>query len=203
MKILAIGAHPDDIETACFGTLLKYKNKGYKIYNLVISLGEDAGDPIRRKKESEEAAKLLDAEIKFGNLQSALLSNNSGRETIELIEGAIKSLKPDIVFTHTIHDRHQDHRLVNQATESACRLFSGDLYYYEGVSSLKTFVPNVFSAIDDLFEEKMGALKIFFTQSGKPYMSREVIESRARFRACQANMWNSLAEAFEIGREII
>jgi LmbE family N-acetylglucosaminyl deacetylase len=200
MNILSIGAHPDDLEIGCFGTLSHYKSIGYSLYNLVISLGEDAGDPARRKKESEQAAKLLGAEVKFGNLPSAYLSNNSGRETIDLIEKAIRCVEPNIIFTHSAHDRHQDHRLVNLATESACRFFKGDIFYYEGFSSLKTFNPTLFHNIDLFFEDKLKALSLFGTQSKKPYMDKKAVETLSRFRAYQANIFGGLAEAFEIGR---
>jgi LmbE family N-acetylglucosaminyl deacetylase len=200
MNILAIGSHPDDIEGGCFGTLRRLHQLKCKLFYVVVSLGEDAGEPKIRKREAEKSAKLLDAEIIFGQLHSALLANNSGRETIVLIENAIKKFDPSIIFTHTYHDRHQDHRLVNKATESACRFYKGDIYYYEGFSSLKTFQPNCFYDITQQFPLKLKALGNFSSQGKKPYMDKKVIECLARFRACQANMWGGLAEAFEIGR---
>jgi LmbE family N-acetylglucosaminyl deacetylase len=202
MNILVIGAHPDDIEGGCFGTIKKYQQQGYSIFYLTISLGEDGGDPNKRRIEQEEAALLVKAKVKFGNLPSAYLNNNSGRETIVLIENTVQEVRPDIIFTHSVNDRHQDHVLVNKATESACRFFKGNIFYYEGFSSLKTFKPNVFYRIDEFFVDKLRALNMFNTQAKKPYMDVRVIETLARFRACQANLWGNLVEAFEVGRII-
>jgi len=201
MNILAIGSHPDDIEGGCFGTLKKYKQQGYTLFYLVISNGEDAGDKKLRQKEALEAGALLKAEVKFGELPSAYLNNNSGRETINLIENAIKVVKPNIIFTHTVHDRHQDHRLVNRATKSACRFWMGNMYFYEGFSSLENFAPNFFCRIDEYFDDKLRALSFYDSQAKKPYMNPDGIRSVAGFRAAQAG-YIGRAEAFEVGRII-
>jgi LmbE family N-acetylglucosaminyl deacetylase len=202
MNILAIGSHPDDLEGGCYATLKRYYECGSELFYVIASLGEDAGNPEIRRKESLKAAETVEAKVLFGQLPSAHLADNSGRETIVLIEKAIKDFRPDIIFTHTYHDRHQDHRLVNKATESACRFYKGDIYYYEGFSSLKTFNPDTFYLIDDFFQKKLEVLSYFESQNKKPYMDKKVIETLARFRACQANLWGGLAEAFETGRVI-
>ena len=65
MKILAIGAHPDDIEFGCGGTLIKYGLKGHDIYLLVMTEGGMGGNQVERRKEQEEAAQLLGARELF------------------------------------------------------------------------------------------------------------------------------------------
>ena len=197
MKILAIGSHPDDIECGCFGTLKKYKQKGAELYYLMLTCGGDSGDAEVRRTEQLESAEVLGAKVIFTNLESAYLNNDSGRKTIEAIEKAIKEVKPDIIFTHSEHDRHQDHRLVNRATNSACRFFQGELYYYCGYSSLKDFKPQVYEKIEDDTEP----LKFFKSQSDKFYMNPKVRDSILVFWATQAGFLGK-AEAFEVGRII-
>lgn len=196
MRILAIGAHPDDVEYGCFGSLCKYETAD--IHYLILTSGSDSGNPQEREKEQLESASFLNAEVKFCRLRSAYLNNDSGRATINFIEESISSLKPDIIFSHSANDRHQDHRLVNFATVSACRFFQGELFFYEGYSSLKYFKPNVVYRIDGSFQKKIDVISKFKSQSNKFYMNPKVIESIAVFRAAQFGFLGK-AEAFETG----
>ncbi len=202
MVILAIGAHPDDIEYGCFGTLCKLKDSGGELYYLTLSYGGDGGDWVTRKDEQAYTAEVVGASIRFGGLQSALLQNNSGRESIKLIEDSLRVIKPDVVFSHSRNDVHQDHRLVNRATESACRLFKGELYYYEGYSSLKYFKPTICHNIDKYFNKKIEIISKFSSQENRFYMNSKVIESIAMFRAAQFGFMGK-AEAFEVGKVVV
>ena len=62
MNILAIGAHPVDIEFGCGGTLSKYSEKGHKVYLLVMSKGDKGGNPEVRQKEQENSTRILRVE---------------------------------------------------------------------------------------------------------------------------------------------
>lgn len=198
MNILAMGAHPDDIEIGCFGTLSKYKKNGHNLFFLMLTDGGDGGDAKFRRHEQEVNAKLIGAEVKFGGFPSAYLNNDSGRATIEEIEKAITAVKPDVIFSHSNNDSHQDHRLVNQATVSACRFFHGELYFYEGYSSLKTFQPRKIIEIGEFFQDKLKVISLYHTQKEKFYMKPELITAVAIFRAAQFGFLGR-AEAFEIG----
>ena len=193
-KILCIGAHPDDCESI-YGTLRKHFDGGDSINYLVLTLGGDSGNPEVRKKEQLETAL---GPVTFGALKSAFLSNNSGREAIALIEKTIRDIQPDIVYTHTSNDRHQDHRAVNRATLSACRFLRGSIYFYEGYSSLKDFKPSKVINIDNYIEQKLCVMHQFTSQQHKFYMDPEVIKSVAVFRAAQFG-FKGYAEAFEVG----
>ena len=121
MNILAIGAHPDDIELGCAGTLISastiYK---HSVFGLVLTFGEGAGDAKQRKIEMEESAKILNLnKLFFGNLVDTKISE--GIETISVIEQTINLVKPDVILTHTAGDRHQDHRNTALATFPAAR----------------------------------------------------------------------------------
>jgi len=197
-RILGIASHPDDLEFGCFGTFKRYQQQGYKLYYLILTNGGDSGNGDIRKEEQSEAADLLKAEVKFQNLPSAYLNNDSGRETIKAIENSINLVKPQVIFTHSDNDRHQDHRLVNKATTSACRFFQGQLYFYEGHSSLKYFKPNLVYRIDAFFEDKLRTMNLFISQATKFYMNPKVIRAIATFRAAQFGFLGK-AEAFEVG----
>jgi len=212
MRILAVGAHPDDVEVGCGGTLALYKQKGHEVYILILTHGEASGDPQIREKECELAAKIIGAEVFFGDLEDTKITD--GIETIMAIENAINQLKPDIIFSHSPKDGHQDHRNVGLATLSAARR-SKKVLLYESPAALREFCPQVFVDISAIFDSKMKALKAFDSQASKPYfqgvnMSDEshkfsyilnAVEGLAVYRGFQAGV--PLAEAFEVGRFIL
>ena len=120
MNILAIGAHPDDIEFGCGGTLSKYSEKGHKVYMLVLSIGDKGGDPEIRQKEQENSAQILGAEkLYFGNEKDTEIVQS--QKLITEIEGFLKEIKPDFIFVHYFDDTHQDHRNLSNSTISATR----------------------------------------------------------------------------------
>ncbi|MEW6042270.1 MAG: PIG-L family deacetylase, partial [Elusimicrobiota bacterium] len=74
MNILAIGAHPDDLEYGCGGTLIKFHKKKHNISLLVMTKGEIGGDPQIREKEQLKTTKILGAKIFWGNCEDTKIS---------------------------------------------------------------------------------------------------------------------------------
>lgn len=197
MNILAIGAHPDDIELGCFGTLALHHNKGDKIFGITMTNGERGGNPKERKKESKKTAKLIDMNLYFGNFPDGKL--RSDVSTISYIEKIIKEHNVDIIYTQTIHDRHQDHRNVAKATISASR-FVKEVYSYETPSSVVPFFPQVFVDISKTIDLKEKAISLHKTQTKKYYMEVESLKGLAKYRAFQSGQNNTYCEAFEVIR---
>jgi LmbE family N-acetylglucosaminyl deacetylase len=221
MKVLAVGAHPDDVELGCGATLALFKKKRHKIYVLVLTRGEASGDPKEREKECRLSAKTIGVdEILFGNLQDTKITD--GLETIMKIENVIDSVKPDIVFAHSSKDGHQDHRNAGLASLSAAR-YVKTVLLYESPAAFTEFRPHVFVDVASTFDIKLEALKAFGSQVTKvyfrgnksrrwldrslarkrpriPYVSNAV-EGLARFRGFQAGV--ELAEAFEVGKLLL
>ena len=111
MNILAIGAHPDDIEFGCGGTLVKYSGKGARIDLLVMTDGGRGGRPRQRRLEQREAAHVLGARrIHWGGYADTLLP--AIQRLIDRIEQVIRTLRPDFIFVNYPEDTHQDHRQV-------------------------------------------------------------------------------------------
>jgi len=150
MKILAIGAHPDDLEYGCGGTLSKFCKKGNKIHLLVMTKGEIGGNPRLRLAEQRNAAKALGANVSWGNFNDTCIPLN--KVIINKIENAIKKIGPELIFVHYPEDTHQDHRNVSQATVTATRYFRNVLFYE--VPTTVNFVPTVFVDIGDYLKEK-------------------------------------------------
>jgi len=221
MKILAVGAHPDDVELGCGATLALYKKMNHEVHILVLTRGEASGDPEVREIECKKSAEILCVDrIHFGNMQDTKITD--GVETIMKIENVIKKVKPDIVFAHSSKDGHQDHRNAGLASLSAAR-DSKKVLLFESPAALRDFCPQVFVDVSSTFEDKLNALKAYGSQSSKvyfrgdsvvhrsarthasesrkfPYVSNAV-EGLARYRGFQAGV--ALAEAFEVGKFIL
>jgi LmbE family N-acetylglucosaminyl deacetylase len=213
MKILAVGAHPDDIELGCGATLALFKRKGHEVYFLVLTKGEASGDPNVRKKECEQSARTIGADkLFFGNLQDTKIAD--GVETIMEIERLVKQIKPDVIFAHSYRDGHQDHRNTGMAALAAARN-SKKVLFYEGPAALREFTPQLFVDVTSTFDIKLEALKAFNSQLSKVYFKGTNInhngdrfprvsnaaEGLARYRGFQAGV--SFAEAFEVGKFLL
>jgi len=204
-KILAIGAHPDDIEIGCAGTLLTFSRQGFDIYYIIASLGEKCDVNIaeqnslmeRRKAESKKAADYIGVkDIKYLMLPDTFIEHNG--MVVDSIEKIIESVEPEIIFTHTLNDKHQDHKNVGYATISACRRTKTNILHYETPSTAQSFNPVVFSDISSMIEEKINILKGFTSQNEKIYLDNEAIIGLARYRGHTSG--SKYAETFEVSR---
>jgi len=200
--VLAVGAHPDDVELGCAGTLVLHKLNGDKVYLLVLTKGEASGDVEVREKECRRAAEILGVDgLFFGGLEDTNV--HDGRETIDVIEKVIDEVKPDIIYAPTHKDTHQDHRNTGYATLSAgrrCKI----ILLYEGASTQRDFVPQVFVNIKKTFELKKKATRVFGSQlnnhRGGYSLAVTGIKGLAKYRGYQAGL--EVAEAFEVGKFI-
>ena len=87
MNILAVGAHPDDIELGCFGTLSSYRSKNHNIFAAIITNGELASNPDLRKEEAKQAAKLIDMKLFLLRAKEDLPEPESPVMTVSLSRG--------------------------------------------------------------------------------------------------------------------
>ncbi|WP_112322916.1 PIG-L deacetylase family protein [Oceanibium sediminis] len=124
MNILAIGAHPDDIEMQCAGTLALYARMGHKVF-MGIATNGNVGSPdlsrdqiaAVRLKEAEAACDVIGAELIWMDFDDEWLFNN--RPTRSRFIDAIRQAKPDVMFIHGPTDYHPDHRIAGQICEDA------------------------------------------------------------------------------------
>ena len=195
--VLAIGAHPDDVEIGCGGTLIRHSSSGDKVTVLTLSGGEHGGEPGKRVKESERAAEILGADLIMGSLQDTKISE--GLDTIKLIEGAISKVNPDIVYTHTEKDGHQDHRNGYRASIVACRSIE-NIYSYQAPSTNIDFRPNHFVDVGDYLNEKIDSIEAYQTQTAiRSYLAEDLIRATSRYWGRFAGY--SFVEPFEIVRQ--
>ena len=132
LDILAIGAHPDDVELGCGGTLAKEISKGKKVGILDLTQGElgTRGTAEIRKIEAENAGNILGIACRENlNLPDGFIFNS--KEFQYLLMEKIRYYQPEIVLTNAIKDRHTDHAKASELTTSAC--------FLSGLIKIETF----------------------------------------------------------------
>jgi len=218
MVILAVGAHPDDMETYCSGTLAKYADRGDKVYVCVMANGccgtmDMTRDEIVkiRRKEAQASSDLIGAELIWMGYDDAdLFSTGEVRTRLREI---MRRLQPDVVLTHTPMDYNPDHSATAQIVRSAVGLAgmcAGEkipvLYCWELQSGMG-FVPTEYVDISDFWAVKKRMMACHQTQV--PLMSDlfrdsyddpekgnffEGIEIQSRYRGLQCGV--KYAEGF-------
>lgn len=187
-KVLALGAHPDDLELGCGATLAKLARNGVDVTAVVFSRG-DQGVQVEanRADETERALRSLGVtSIHQHDFPDTRLHEHLN-ELIATIEGHVADIAPERVFTMFDADRHQDHRAVYQASAVACRRVP-QILGYETPSSYPHFVPTVFEPVDEFIEAKVRALKMHESQGTRLYMHEDKIRSAAHFRGVQVDL---------------
>jgi bacillithiol biosynthesis deacetylase BshB1 len=185
LDILAITAHPDDVELCCAGTLLAQMALGKKVGILDLSRGElgTRGTPEGRLQEGLDSAKILNIGVRENvSIADGFFRNDEHHQ--KLIIPFIRKYQPDIVITNAITDRHPDHGRGAQLVADSC--------FYSGLRMIETFdadgrpqeawrPKNVFHAIQDRYitpdfivdisafhEQKIQAIKAFKSQFFNP-----------------------------------
>jgi LmbE family N-acetylglucosaminyl deacetylase len=197
--LLCLGAHSDDIEIGCGGTLLRMikANPGLKISWVVLSAGG------KRTTEARRSAQFF-----LGNAATVRVTIKQFRTSYFPFEGAkikrffesLKKLpKPDLILTHYREDRHQDHRLVSDLTWNTFRdhlILEYEIPKFDGDMGQ----PNVFVSLEEkTCLEKVGAVCRFFkTQNNKHWFSEDTFLGLMRLRGIECASPTRYAEAFHV-----
>ncbi len=217
MKVLAIGAHPDDIELICAGTMAKFKQQGAEVFLCHVCDGNKGSKIYKpeelaeiRRNEALESAKLIGATSIWAGLSDGevVLDLNSRKKVVEVI----RQTAPDLIITHSPNDYHSDHintsRLVFEATYLAGLVLWDSAYpapeklpylYYMDTLAGVNFFPEEYVDISDTIEIKIEMMMKMKSQLGwlkdmHNCDAAEFIRTVARFRGFQAGV--EYAEAF-------
>ncbi|MBA2248856.1 MAG: bacillithiol biosynthesis deacetylase BshB1 [Chitinophagaceae bacterium] len=184
LDILAFGAHPDDIELSCTGTLLKEKMNGKKIGLIDLTEGElgTRGTPELRRQEAADANSILGFEVRENLLMSDGFFKNDEANQRKII-AAIRKYQPEIIFCNAPEDRHPDHgrsaQLVNDAAFlSGLKKIVTDedgnaqkewrpKYVFHFIQD-RYLKPDFVFNITDVFDKKIEAIRAFKTQFFNP-----------------------------------
>ena len=187
LDILAFGAHPDDIELGCAGTLLVEKRNGKKVGIIDLTLGElgTRGSAEIRKQEAAAAAKILDIDVRENlELADGFFKNDEAHQ--RKVIRVIRKFQPEIIICNAPEDRHPDHGRSAQLVE--------DAIFLSGLRKIETFEegeiqqvwrptfvfnyiqdrylhPNFVIDVSDVMEQKIASIKAYATQFDNPDLS--------------------------------
>lgn len=202
--VLCLGAHCDDIEIGCSGALIELQQRfpAVRIHWVVFS-----GDAVREPETRAAARALLGAEpgctVEVLDFQGSYFPF-SGAQIKDAFEDLKGRIKPDLIFTHFLHDRHQDHRVIAEFTWNTFRnhavleyeipKFEGDLAH-----------PNVYVPVSrETIDRKVAALiECFPSQRARQWFDADLFYGHMRLRGVECNSASRYAEAFHARKLII
>jgi LmbE family N-acetylglucosaminyl deacetylase len=198
-RVLAVGAHPDDIELGCGATLLAHAAAGDAVTMLVMTGGENGPGPVGdRVAEQRSAAAVLGAGLRWGGLRDCTLTPDAA--TVRIVEEELARTGADVVYVHAPDDSHQDHRAVAAATLGAARRLSRVLHYQS--PSTLTFTPTVFVDVTAHLTGKLAALAAHASQVELSAMVEpDAVVASARHWGAHARI--GYAEAFAPTRMVL
>ncbi len=203
-RVLALGAHADDIEIGCGGTLLRLASERPDLEVLWVVLA--ATDERAREAEASAAAFLRGfarSRVVVKRYRDGFLPW-SGASVKEEFEALKREFDPHVVFTHFLHDRHQDHRLVADLTWNTGRnhlVLEYEVPKYDGDFGS----PNVFSPLPAATIDRKIALLLehFPSQAGKHWMTPDLVRAVARIRGMECVASELVAEAFYCRKAVL
>lgn len=196
MKVLAIGAHPDDIELGCAGALVRHVAVGDEVTMLVMTPGEMGPQGLTsRVREQEAAAAVIGARLLWGPFGDGSIPR--GRESVAVVDEAVAAIGADVIYAHAPDDTHQDHVATSIAALAAGRRLERVLFYQS--PSTTSFNPTVFVDVERTLATKLASLRAHWSQVMQcPMVDLEQVEVGARYWGGRAKI--SYAEAFETPR---
>lgn len=177
-RVLAIGAHPDDIEIGVGATLAAHAAAGHQVTVLILSSGAVGGPVDLRRQEALDAASMIGARLVHLGFEDTRLTHEDG--LIAAIESVLGEVDPDRVYTHSVYDRHQDHSAVHRATQVAARGVP-NLACFQSPSGTVEFSPDRFVSVEDHLATKLRMLAAHRSQMHRDYMQEDVIRATARY----------------------
>ena len=195
--ILCLGAHSDDIEIGCGGTILRL----IESYTNIVVHWVVFSSNSQREREGYESAKIFLSQVKEKNIIIKNFRDGFfpfvGIEIKEFFEQLKQNFCPDIIFTHYRNDLHQDHRLISDLTWNTFRnhlILEYEIPKYEG----NLGSPNLFVHLDEVIcKNKIKyIIESFESQNGKHWFTEETFLSLLRLRGIESNAYSKYAEAF-------
>ena len=211
MRVLAVGAHPDDLEILCGGTLALYARGGHSVTMACLTNGNMGHPDIEpskmgaiRRKEFENAAAIIGAGTIWMDVDDEMSVVDLGSR-LAMVD-AIRQTSPDVILTHSPDDYHVDHRntsqLVFEAAPLACvhnirrslpQTDKQPLIYYFDTLGAVGFMPSEYVDITDVFDTKIAMYKCHISQdewmrAATGFDIADVIASVAKVRGYAAGV---------------
>ncbi len=204
LKVLCLGAHCDDIEIGCAGTLmtLQERHPGSS-FDWVVFTREGGRDAETRQAAARIHGSAATAKVEVLDFRMSYLPFE-GAKVKDHFESVKKRVDPSLIFTHRLEDRHQDHRLVAELTWNTFRnhlVLEYEIPKYEGDLGH----PNLYVPLDEsIAARKLDMLVTCFpSQRTRAWFSRETFEAQLRLRGIECNAPSGRAEAFHARKAIL
>ena len=200
--VLAIGAHPDDVELAIGGTLARLARESARVVMAVVSIPADFDT---RRAEARQAAAILGCELRI------LVENGCCRiddmksyQLVGMLDALVRDLQPAAVLTHSACEFHRDHIAVHNACMSTQRIKSFDLFHFSPTMTRAvpvSFHPRAYIDVSDTIELKMRAIEAHLSQFGGRGLDSEMYRDLARLNGRMVGV--KYAEGVDVSRMLL
>lgn len=198
-RVLAFGAHPDDLEVGAGGLLARLAQQGAEVVAAVVSLPSKVAE---RSKEADAGARILGAKLLLLNAGRACrVEDIAMHSLVAQMDVLVGDLRPELVITHSAQDLHWDHGLVHRATVSSLRRWPCDLFAYVSSYEMNAQIgtraaASSFADVTQTIDRKLEAIAAHKTQLAKIDLSSTRDLARAMGRLAGVDY----AEAYEVLR---
>ena len=200
--VVAIGAHPDDLELAVGGTLARLARESARVVMAVVSIPADFET---RRAEALRAAQILGCELRI-LVESGCcrIDDMKNYQLVGLLDTLVREFQPSAVFTHSANEFHRDHIAVHNACHSTQRLKSFDLFHFSPTMTRAvpvTFHPRAYIDVSATIELKMQAIEAHLSQFGGRGLDSEMYRDLARLNGRMVGV--KYAEGLDVSRMLL
>jgi len=200
--VLAIGAHPDDLELAIGGMLARLVRESARVVMAVVSIPADYET---RRAEAERAAEILGCELRFlMDGECRRIDDIKNYQLVGMFDALVRELQPAAVLTHSATEFHRDHVAVHNACISTQRLRAFDFFHFNPTMCRPVptqFHPRVYIDVSSTIDIKMEAIAAHTSQFGARGLDSEMYRDLARLSGRMAGV--KYAEGLDVSRMLL
>lgn len=200
--VLAIGAHPDDLELAVGGMLARLSRESARVVMAVVSVPSDYAT---RRAEAERAAQILGCELRILlDGECKRIDDIKNYQLVGMLDALVRELQPAAVLTHSANEFHRDHVAVHNACISTQRLKPFDFFHFNPTMCRPVpveFHPRAYVDVTDTMDAKMEAIAAHVSQFGARGLEAEMYRDLARLTGRMVGV--KYAEGIDVGRMLL
>ena len=200
--VLAIGAHPVDLELAIGGFLARLSRESVRVVMAVVSVPADYAV---REREAQLAAQILGCELRILlHGEACRIDDIKNYQLVGMLDALVRELQPAAVLTHSANEFHRDHVTVHNACLSTQRLKPFDFFHFNPTMCRPVpvqFHPRLYVDVSDTIEAKMGAIKAHASQFGCRGLSTDLYRDVARLNGRMVGV--DYAEGLDVSRMLV
>jgi LmbE family N-acetylglucosaminyl deacetylase len=199
--VLAIGAHPDDLELAVGGTLARLAQESVRVIMAIVSVPSNFGT---RRAEAERAAAILGCELRLLADKPYRIDDMKNYQLVGMLDALVREFKPTAVLTHSANEFHRDHVAVHNACFSTQRLQPFDFLHFNPTMTRAvpvSFHPRAYIDVSTTIELKMQAIEAHASQFGERGLDTDMWRDIARVNGRMVGV--KYAEGLDVSRMLL